>query len=746
MNKMLIKRTTACAAAITVMLGVSVPQFNYTDNAQNFVYAEESSKASLEYDIEAKTDMTGNIFIGKNFGFKLDISNQTSAAQTSTLDYSIYDERGAKVKDGTVTATLNVGENAIAVSDSVDKYGVYTIDFTLKDTSGTTVAAAKSEFSAIVATEQNPKLGFSQGQLCHGMGTADDVAYLSKILGMGIIRDDYPATFIYDASDVKEDGSLTLWSESTKASPSAAWKRIPAFDDAMNKNNIETLAILTPGGSWPTETGEVNSEGELALWPWSTETLDDTNALKYWYDYCYYLALWQKGKCETFEICNEWSIEERNAIKEGTRLTMSSAEAYARILKVSSQAIRAANPNAKIIAFCAEKQTDDDYDEDAQQYNAWIRRAITALGDNPGQYFDAISVHPYRYWKSYIPEQAWDPNDYLYTNKAALRSFVNMLKEFGLEDKPLYSTEYGESVTRGRHGWNDLWTEHDKARLTIRDTVVNGEFFDKQYVYTLYLKDEKYPQASIDEVKNSTELTEAEKYSKLKTMMNEQNFGVLRTYTDTVEIGGKWVWDSELQQGVWQQGTIYDLLEEGQVTQAALPAAIALAAYNKIMNNAEYVSDGIIRSSSANTLYDYQYSTSDGEVCVIWDVGEDITRKWNTSEVNNIDVNLHIDEKKITVYDMYGNETVMESPYGNYTVTIGSDPIYIKAASMDGLRRISGTIEEENDKAFKLPYSASDWRLIFKDKNPRIGTAYKDGDGFGTAECEGKPFLFEMWN
>ena len=67
--------------------------------------------------------------------------------------------------------------------------------------------------------------------------------------------------------------------------------------------------------------------------------------------------------------------------------------------------------------------------------------------------------------------------------------------------------------------------------------------------------------------------------------------------------------------------------------------------------------------------------------------------------------------EKITVFDIYGNETEMTSNFGNYTIGIGNAPVYIKADSLKGLK-----IADESNTDYGLPYSNDIWKMILKDK------------------------------
>lgn len=661
-----------------------------------FLEAAADEAESSYCSMTAETDKTGNIFVGKTMTFKLLVTNTASSTLKGNIKYTVYGEdiklgkQGAAVKSGTIDVRIPISATgtAVTVTDTFDKYGVYTVEFELKDSSDNTLCNAKSEFSLIAQAKQNPKMGFSQHALCNGKGTCENAAYFSNLFGMGIVRDDYPAVFIMDEYGNPVE-SKDYW----------GWKRVNDFSDKVIEAGIEPLAILAIGGDgdWPSKAGED------IMWPINTDMAENTKALEYLYNYCYKLAAELKGRVNIFEIFNEWSIYQEKVD--------TSEDAYAMCLKTAANAIRKANPKAEIVAMCSQNDT-------------WVENVLIALGDNPGQYFDVISIHPYVYWTNTYPEQ--EPG----SNRSDLKAFKRMLEKYGVADKPLYATEYGTSLHLPN--WQEI-NQHTLAAYLIRNTVINGQFVDKQYVYTQYKK--SYRKVPIDTSD-----------PQLGSSLTERGFGVIR-YCDKVTLS-----DADAEKYTVEN------LEEGQVAMAAFPSAVALAAYNSIMCNAEYKSDSIIRNGTDDTIYDYQYSTPDGEVCAVWDTTSDkkfaearanhIWNIWSNDEFlsSSRNINIHIDEKAITVYDMYGNEERLTSSRGNYTITVGKEPIYIKAVTMDGLKVISDEeMSGENDD-YVLPYTNFEWKMIFKDKSSNIGKTYKRGDGFGTEENEGKFFLFEMWN
>lgn len=704
-------------AAITVLNGGAVLSYNVLSDrdSSNAVFetmfnnitpmTEASAEQGTVITVKVSTDKLGNIFVGKQMRFNVSLTNSQSAAVGGSLTYTVYDENGAAATEKTIPVTANGGETIQTVTESLEKYGVYTIDFTFTDSQGKNNATAKSEFSLLPKAEKNRNLGFSQHVVGRGRGTKEDAVYLFDLLGMGIVRDDFASNFV-----IKHDGSSTY----PDSDPSSV--RLFGFAEKMRENDVDTLAILGAGDNiWPKN----NPEGDNIVWPISVETATTTKALKYWGDYCYRLAYKMRGKCDTFEVFNEWLVHQYSK-PDATE------EAYAMVLKTSAEAIRRAQPNAKIVAMCAQ---DDD----------WVENVLKALGDNPGQYFDVISIHPYNYWLMSYPEQKIIESEEVkvdHTNRTDLKNFKKLLAEYGVVDKPIYATEYGYTLYPSN--WKYI-TEHMLAAYTIRSTVINGEFAEKQYIYTMYQKSWR-PYLKGEYYEGDRDEWTKERRDEWISGRAESAYGVMR-YCEA---------NPKLPSGYDPNKYEVKVLEDWQEPSAALPGAVAITAYNSVMSNATYKSDSILRKDSPDTVYDYQYTTKDGEVTVIWDTEWDqefVDKRGSFEDMSDIPdktINIHIDEREITVYDMYGNGQTMKSNKGNYTITINQDPIYIKAKSMDGLRRIADG-DLPTDNGYTMPYSNSEWNMIFNSHQKQIGTRYKEGDGFGKETNAGKSVVFEMW-
>ena len=181
-------------------------------------------------------------------------------------------------------------------------------------------------------------------------------------------------------------------------------------------------------------------------WPPTLETMQNTKVLDMWSNYAKELAEMLKGKCDEIEIYNEWP-------GQATNKTKATPAAYAEFLKATSKALREANSDVKVVAFCC-------FYSDTE----WMDGVLEALGTNPGQYFDAVSIHPYmNYWTNILYP---DPD---YTN--GMENVMAVLNKYGVGDKPLYATEYGFSTEYTAYGEKTIDEEKKVGLFNANDAA-----------------------------------------------------------------------------------------------------------------------------------------------------------------------------------------------------------------------------------------------------------------------------------
>ena len=144
------------------------------------------------------------------------------------------------------------------------------------------------------------------------------------------------------------------------------------------------------------------------------------------------------------------------------------------MMKIASRAIKAANPKAKIVGFSGIGGGQED----------WTRAVLDALGENPGQYFDIISMHDYiAYWGSTFPEQYLeDGSDD--GHAGGIKRLIKLFEEYGVSDKILWCSEFGHTENYNKM---DLDAEL-VGDYMIRQLMLHMQYYDVAHMYVLQRK------------------------------------------------------------------------------------------------------------------------------------------------------------------------------------------------------------------------------------------------------------------
>jgi hypothetical protein len=158
--------------------------------------------------------------------------------------------------------------------------------------------------------------------------------------------------------------------------------------------------------------------------------------------YAGFVAGTLRDSVRQFEVWNEWN----SGFGSKPKKRSGGAAAYVKLLAPAARAIRAANPDAKVIGGVT-----------AGVDLAWIREFIAAGGL---EHLDAISVHSYTLFRYRVnPEGAIRSLDKLHALLKAAEPD---------RDIPVYVTEMGWPTNEGTHGV----TERDAAKYLMRFTVL----------------------------------------------------------------------------------------------------------------------------------------------------------------------------------------------------------------------------------------------------------------------------------
>lgn len=514
-----------------------------------------------EYDMECTTGEIGNIVRGKTAKLKYTFENDSDTDKNLVLKYDIISADNRRVDSGKKSfVAKSKSSEEVEVETNVDKYGFYIARSYLYD--GDEIKnSLETRFSCIVNNEkQNPKTGFSAHPLAHGRGTYEETIGLTKNLGGSLLRDDYPMWQMY-----KEDGV-------TKKAFYAPFVNYPTL---ARESGVTVLPIMGPG---PDNMCGVN-------WPPTLETMQNTKVLDMWSNYAKELAEMLKGKCDEIEIYNEWP-------GQATNKTKATPAAYAEFLKATSKALREANPDVKVVAFCC-------FYSDAE----WMDGVLEALGTNPGQYFDAVSIHPYmNYWTNILYP---DPD---YTN--GMENVMAVLNKYGVGDKPLYATEYGFSTEYTAYGEKTI-DEKRKSDYSTRMMLLGGKYFAKNWLYTI-----------------------------------------------TKKVGMSVGYEA----GIGHTASNF----ETEIPYEALPAAVSFAAFNYIFNGSEFLSDKVYPmedESAADDIYLNKYKLADGKECyAIWQVSGEKTYSLDFGADSVKIYDSYGNERELYAADGYITMKVSEEP------------------------------------------------------------------------------------
>ena len=187
------------------------------------------------------------------------------------------------------------------------------------------------------------------------------------------------------------------------------WDEYDSVIDKYQENNIQVLGLITYSSSWAS-SNPGSSDYEYYM--------PDMTA---WQDYVSNLAERYAGKVDTWEIWNEPNYE--GFFKDDL-------EDYVDLVEASSDSIKTANPNAKIV-LGGLSGADSDYLQS-------VYKEITNKDD-----FDIIALHPYRVIDgnfNYMPEKTWDGLNKLKVDLANVKAVANKNQD---SKKPIWLTEMG---------------------------------------------------------------------------------------------------------------------------------------------------------------------------------------------------------------------------------------------------------------------------------------------------------------
>lgn len=486
-----------------------------TSNA-DIVFGEVRIKPLPEKELTAKmsTDYPGNIFGGDEAKeFKLHLKNRRSTAVHTKIKAEAFDymEGTPVIKPEKMNKNLVASaEKEVTVEDELDtsitldlsKYGSYSIKITLDctdDTGYNRVQTIENYFSVMNKYSKDEEKNEGIGPSAHFQRFYGTPSPSLDLKGYS-----YPEYMTKMLSDIGFGYLRTDWHQ-YRFQKSSGEITYPPYDgaiDILDEYNIKTYPILTN----------------------STEVVGDvrTNdlALQTFVDFCVDTVLKHKN-VPVFELDNEVNAHY-------------TTDQVIRLMKAVYPAIKKARPDVTVLGLAY-----------AGSNYGWLKEFLEKGG---GEYMDGISIHLYddsgsferHWWYEKLPE------------------LKEILKKYGMDNKPLWFSEQGWSTYEG--GPTTEWTR----------TISNPK-------YWIFLMNEGWTDHFMiyNCVRKGSGLSD-----------REQMFGIFREEDDMVS------------------------------PVSPLPVCVSLNAMNRMLNKTEAM-DQIIADNDMAALYRFKYEDG-SQVIAAW--------------------------------------------------------------------------------------------------------------------------------
>lgn len=387
-----------------------------------FILSIMSMAYAQGFEMELTSENYGNIFTTEEQAFQLNIKNTSGSDFSGVVKYTaLYEGEKISLSEKSVKVASNGTYTDLPVF-SCTKYGIYELQATLTNDSGDEYTTT-TPFSYINASgEGEVNDNFLVNTHISVYNNGEEVVKAIKNAGFGGIRD----TLYWFEAETETKGNYAM--------PDYTAYTI----NTVTEEGMEPLVVLSAGnGLWEVENG-VN----LNIAPSTDEQI------KAFANYCGYIAEQSKGKVKYYEIWNEFN-------QEGSNSGDTSGAAYAKLLAAASEAIKAKDSNAKIVAMCT-SQIDRNFIKAADS-------ALSSMGKS--NCYDVVSVHPYDLSGSY--------------RESNYKRNISLLKS--ITNKPIWFTEKGWNTSTEDSGVS----ERNQAVYTILDYLValENDMCERIYYY-----------------------------------------------------------------------------------------------------------------------------------------------------------------------------------------------------------------------------------------------------------------------
>lgn len=296
-----------------------------------------------------------------------EFENVLTSTANAKISYEVFDEDGNVIEQKSLgSVTLKAGEKTQKnISLDISDYGVYKTIFKIDaESNGEKFSYNSSRFNLSVACKSGESENGNQKMkvnipYIYDMGEWEKLKEVITDAGITGVRKDLTW---YDTEPSKGNyisPNVTCW-----------------YEDA-EKSNISNTVVLSA-------TNPVYNNG---IWANSYAHLLGAGAYAAWEKYVTYCAVNYQGLVTDYEILNEpnWNM---------------SAQVYADYLKRANRIIKKFDKTAKVTGFVTGSVPWD-----------WIENLLNIIKDNPSEYLDVLSVHPYDFddgdYKTVIENESW---------------------------------------------------------------------------------------------------------------------------------------------------------------------------------------------------------------------------------------------------------------------------------------------------------------------------------------------------
>lgn len=619
---MIIHNFTKVISIIAIAL-IIVFVFSFALSA--VIYAADNVDVTFEINGSAR----GNIFDECGQIFSVLIHNESEDSKNVSIRYFVYDEENRTVVQNRIESGV-IGANSdksIEIKTNIKIYGLYSLKaeaLLLTGTSLTSVYEDTVPFSVInKTTDGNVNLDFGVSAHLDRFGDQNENIDIIRSAGFGIIRSELEWYY------VEREAKNVLKIPSDKG----------RFQAYVKQNGMDNIMILGFSSKYWVTDDDGNASPST---PPSTDEQMEAFAR-----YCAFMAEQYKDSIEYFEIWNEYNLVNFNIPNYDGAM-------YAKMLKYAYPAIKTANPNAKVVgmSLAGLSLNNSKY---GTSWDVFLRQALDA---GAGNFFDILSIHFYQHnYEGFYSEE--------FFRDQKVKPLKEIMKEYGISDKPIWQTETGWSTMSG-NGAKYTVSEKEQALYGVKLYLFSKaeKLWDRLFWYD-YQNDGANPSEE------------------------QNNYGI----TDAAS-------------GV-------------KVSGRAKASFVAFAAMNKLMANAEYKNR--IQKNGADILW---FDKPNGEsIAVLWKDGaenEKITVSTGAQEIKVLDMYSNV------IKEMQNSEGVYTIEYGNEPIYLCGNFIKFEEAEeekvqiscpdkkvfTDSVPKFTVRIYGENDEEYK-EYDIK--RELFKD-------------------------------